>query len=29
MDIATWVAETYSSVDGQSLLVQSYRFSRR
>jgi len=29
VDIATWVAETYSSVDGQSLLVQSYRFSRR
>ena len=28
IDIATWVAETYSSVDGQSLLVQSYRFSR-
>jgi hypothetical protein len=29
IDIATWVAETYSSVEGQSLLVQSYRFTRR
>ena len=29
IDIATWVAETYSSVDGQSLLVQSYRFRKR
>jgi hypothetical protein len=28
-DIATWVADTYSAVDGQSLLVQSYRFTRR
>jgi hypothetical protein len=28
VDIATWVAETYTSVDGQSLLVQSYRFTR-
>ena len=28
-DIATWVADTYSTVDGQSLLVQSYRFTRR
>jgi hypothetical protein len=28
-DIATWVAETYSTVDGQSLIVQSYRFTRR
>ena len=29
VDIATWIADTYSSVDGQSLLVQSYRFTRR
>jgi hypothetical protein len=29
VDIATWIAETYASVDGQSLVVQSYRFSRR
>lgn len=29
VDIASWVAETYSSVEGQSLLVQSYRFTRR
>ena len=28
LDIATWVAETYSYVDGQALLVQSYRFTR-
>ena len=28
-DIATWVADTYSAVEGQSLLVQSYRFTRR
>jgi hypothetical protein len=28
-DIETWVAETYSSVDGQSIKVQSYRFTRR
>jgi hypothetical protein len=28
-DIATWVADTYSAVDGQSMLVQSYRFTRR
>jgi hypothetical protein len=28
-DLSTWVAETYSSVDGQTLLVQSYRFTRR
>jgi hypothetical protein len=29
LDIETWVAETYSSVDGQSIQVQSYRFTRR
>ena len=29
VDISTWTADTYSSVDGQSLLVQSYRFTRR
>ncbi len=29
VDISTWIAETYSSVDGQSVLVQSYRFTRR
>lgn len=28
-DIATWVADTYSAIDGQSLVVQSYRFTRR
>ena len=28
VDIATWVAETYSYVEGQALLVQSYRFTR-
>jgi len=27
--LETWVAETYSSVDGQSIQVQSYRFTRR
>ena len=29
LDIDTWVAETYASVDGQSIQVQSYRFTRR
>jgi hypothetical protein len=29
LDLETWVAETYSSVDGQSIQVQSYRFTRR
>ena len=29
LDITTWVAETYSSVEGQALLVQSYRFTRK
>jgi hypothetical protein len=29
VDIATWVAETYASVEGQSMVVQSYRFTRR
>lgn len=29
LDLATWVADTYSSIDGQSVRVQSYRFSRR
>jgi len=29
VDIATWVAETYASVQGQSMVVQSYRFTRR
>jgi hypothetical protein len=28
-DIATWVADTYSSIDGQSVKVQSYTFTRR
>ena len=28
VDIASWVADTYSSVDGQSVQVQSYRFTR-
>ena len=28
-DLDTWVAETYSSVSGQSIKVQSYRFTRR
>lgn len=28
-DIATWIADTYSAIDGQSLIVQSYRFTRR
>jgi hypothetical protein len=29
LDFDTWVAETYSSLDGQSIRVQSYRFTRR
>jgi hypothetical protein len=29
VDIASWVADTYSSVEGQSVHVQSYRFTRR
>ena len=29
LDFDTWVAETYSSVGGQSVRVQSYRFTRR
>lgn len=29
VDIASWVADTYSSVEGQSVQVQSYRFTRR
>ena len=29
LDLDTWVAETYSSVSGQSIKVQSYRFTRR
>jgi hypothetical protein len=29
VDIATWTADTYSTVDGQSLVVQSYQFTRR
>jgi len=29
LDFDTWVAETYSSVSGQSIKVQSYRFTRR
>jgi hypothetical protein len=29
LDIDTWVAETYASVDRQSIQVQSYRFTRR
>ena len=29
VDIASWVADTYSSVEGQFLHVQSYRFTRR
>jgi hypothetical protein len=29
VDIATWIADTYSSVDGQSMKVQSYKFTRR
>jgi len=29
VDISTWVAETYASVEGQSMVVQSFRFTRR
>ncbi|RLA37438.1 MAG: hypothetical protein DRR15_02030 [Gammaproteobacteria bacterium] len=29
LDFDTWVAETYSSVSGQAIKVQSYRFTRR
>jgi hypothetical protein len=29
LDFETWIAEAYSSVDGQSIQIQSYRFSRR
>jgi hypothetical protein len=29
LDIDTWVAEAYSSVDGQSIQIQSYSFTRR
>lgn len=29
VDIVTWTADTYSSIEGQSVQVQSYRFSRR
>jgi len=29
LDTETWIAETYASVDGQSVQVQSYRFTRR
>ena len=29
LDLETWVAETYSAVSGQSIKVQSYRFTRR
>jgi hypothetical protein len=29
LDFETWVANTYSSVSGQSIQVQSYRFTRR
>ena len=29
LDFDTWVAETYSAVSGQSIQVQSYRFTRR
>lgn len=29
LDLDSWVAETYSAVDGQSIKVQSYRFTRR
>lgn len=29
LDIGTWVADTYSSVDGQSVHVQSYEFTRQ
>lgn len=29
LDIETWVAEAYAIVDGQSIQIQSYRFTRR
>ncbi len=29
LDTASWVAETFASVDGQTTQVQSYRFTRR
>jgi hypothetical protein len=29
VDIATWVADTYSAIEGQSVQVQSYQFTRR
>lgn len=29
LDLDSWVAETYSAMDGQSIKVQSYRFTRR
>jgi len=29
LDFETWVAEAYSSMDGQSIQIQSYRFTRR
>jgi hypothetical protein len=29
VDLGSWTAETYTTVDGQSVLVQVYRFSRR
>ncbi len=29
LGLDTWVAETYSAVSGQSIKVQSYRFTRR
>jgi hypothetical protein len=29
LDLDSWVAETYSAVSGQSIRVQSYRFTRR
>ena len=29
LDLGSWIAETYASVDGQSIQVQSYRFTQR
>ena len=29
LDLDSWVADTYSAVDGQSIKVQSYKFTRR
>ena len=29
LDLDSWVADTYSAVDGQSIKVQSYQFTRR